>query len=517
MMRKLNILVLFSMLIGILTSCELNINDDPNYPATASNDLLLSSGIAFSAASIGGDYQLIGGIWSQHYTQNTTSNQYKTIDSYGLSSSDYNRPWNNLWAGALYDFKIVRKQSKVSGQNNFYGVSTLLTAFDLSLLVDLYGDIPLDQALSAEDGILNPAYESGDTANSVNPKLLTLIDEAIVALNAAKTSVIPDPTFAPADIIYGGDLDSWIAFGNSLKLKILMRDFENQQAAIATLLANGNLISSDAKMAIFENKQNSSNPLFENDRRMLNTGVNLKASMTAVKFLTDNGDPRIANYYEVQEDGLYVGIEQGNYEQTPTLPASATSLAKLSPTDPVYFMSVIESEFTQAEAYARLNDATNSKIHYDAGVTASFLRTFNESAGTIGSSSWSADVADLDATPFISAGGKYEFLISDSKSIQIEKIMTQKWIAATRAQAWDSFLDQNRTGYPKLLPINSVDAYDDVAYKSGMFVISENSVLSTGLLPRRMLYPKSSTDYNSNAPEFKYIEEKMWWHAANPL
>ncbi|MGE8377249.1 MAG: hypothetical protein ACN6PN_02835 [Sphingobacterium sp.] len=75
----------------IFNSCDkaLDINKDPYLPSEtdATPDLLFPSGVAYSAAKIGGDLELIGGFWAQHYTQSNTSNQYKNIDSYVLTIS----------------------------------------------------------------------------------------------------------------------------------------------------------------------------------------------------------------------------------------------------------------------------------------------------------------------------------------------------------------------------------------------------------------------------------------------
>lgn len=494
-MKKIKLLILVST-VFFATSCDLDINDNPNNPQTSGNEYLLSSGIAWSAAVLGGDGQLIGGLWSQHYTQNTTSNQYKLIDSYGLQTSDYTNIWDNMWAGSLKDLIILRDQSKTEEAYDFYGASLIMIAFNMHFLVDLYGSIPVDDALLGDEN-LNPKFEEGEV---VNGKLILMLDEAI--------SSFPDQdlvTLGSQDFLFQGDVEGWKKFARTLKLKILMRDFAANQSTIQTLLGE-ELLDLDVKLASFDNKPKGSNPLFENDRRDLNTGVNIKASRTFLSYLQANSDPRIENFFEVNEDGIYVGIEQGNYEQTPTLPAGATSVAKISPYDPVFFMSEAESYFLQAEAWARIGNSVNAKSFYEKGVTASFKRIYSDKPGQVGASVWTAD-KPFDATPFLGAGGKYEYKSAGSMEEQVEQIIIQKWVAACRAQAWDSFFDQNRTGYPK---ISSVD-YEDEAYVPGQYVLSYNSVLED-VFPRRMLYPKTSLDYNLNTPKVVPLSEKMWWH-----
>ena len=151
-------------------------------------------------------------------------------------------------------------------------------------------------------------------------------------------------------------------------------------------------------------------------------------------------------------------------------------------------MSYAECEFLQAEAWARLNNPTKAKTHYDLGVTEAFSR-------------WAKS-----ASSFIT-GGAYEFKTGTVEKM-VEQIITQKWVAATRCQAWDSFYDQNRTGYPLM---STVDA-DDPAYIPGQYTRSITSVLIGNEIPRRLPYPKASSDNNANTPKAVAINTKMWWH-----
>jgi hypothetical protein len=521
-MKKLNILSLLIIFTGFFVSCDLDINDDPNYLKSADNNMLLSSSIAYSAASIGGDLQLIGGFWAQHYAQNPTSNQYKSIDGYYINYADYNRIWTNLWAGAMQDLKTLKSQSKADGSKNYYAVANLLMAYDLFVLADVYGSIPFDQALRADSNVFNPEFISSD---KVHIKLIPVIDESIEILNGLKGTTA-STTFSSYDILFGKASDEfgqWLAFARTLKLKVLMRDFAANKTLITTMLGEGGFLTTDVKMAIFEDKVNGSNPLFESDRRTSNTSVNIKASTTLMTFLKANNDPRIANYYELNtDDGKYLSVDQGNYDlETPVSPGSS-SVAKCSPKDPVFFMSEVESYFLQAEAYARIDNPTQAKNFYDKGVTASFARVYNAASGAVGSATWTADASfESKAAGFLAAGGAYVFPSSGSKAAQIKAIITQKWVASSRAQAWDAFIDQNRTGYPELFPVNSVDAYKDATYVPGMLVISQNSNLDAGELPRRIPYPQASVDYNSSVPKQISIgtlkPEDMLWQAKAPI
>jgi hypothetical protein len=505
-MRKIYLYGIVLLLVMIY-SCESDINKDPNYPSEVMADKFFASGLVWTSSVVGGDLQLLGGMWSQHYAQNSASNQYTGIDSYNLpnSSTYITRSWGALYAGALTDFQVSIQKAEAAGEWHYWMVSKIMTAYGFHLLVDSYGDIPFTQSLNFYT-YTNPIF---DNAKTVNAGLISMLNAAIAKKADAEAVEILSP-MGNTDLVFKGDIDMWVRFAKSLKLKILMRDpdFASNKAAIQALITEDNLLIEDCKIALFENKENISNPLFENDRRKLNTPQNIKASSTLSLFLFQKGDPRTAVFMEKAVSpssayGDYVGLPQGGY----TLGASymsRTSRALLKATDPVYFMSVSEVEFLKAEANVLLLNNAKAKAAYDNGVTSAFER-------------WKGakDVDDVEfllpdnfnVNDFIGPGKPYEFNQS-STATMLESIWRQKWIAAVRCQAWEAFLETNRTGYPKAGTVTSMDP----SYVVGNFAPSMNSVLGAGQFPRRLIYPKTSSDYNSNTPVTIPIQNKLWWH-----
>jgi len=486
--KKLGYILVATALTFASCTKDLDINRSPYNPTEndATPELLFPSGVAYSAAKIGGDLQLIGAFWSQHYTQNNSSNQYTGIDSYNLTIASYNGIWSNLMGGGMKDLVISKEKASASGLWNYYVASEIMLAFDNHVLVDLYGDLPVKEGLQGDKGVYTPKWDDGKTVNQL---IITQLDNAIAKINDAKAL----KSMGAQDFVFEGDLDNWRKFANTLKLKVFMRDFTTNSAAITTLLNSNDLLESDAKMTAFLDAVNKSNPLYESDRRALNTFVNLRASKTLMSYLQKNNDPRIEDFFELTTEkdkpAVYAALRQGDYNAPTTdYPPGSTSRAKLGATDPVYFMSYAECEFLQAEAWARLNNSAKAKTHYDLAVTEAFSR-WNKSAAS-----------------FIS-GGVYEFKIGTVEKM-VEQIIMQKWVAATRCQAWDSFYDQNRTGYPVMSALDS----DDPSYIPGQYTKSITSVLTGNTLPRRLPYPKNSSDNNANTPKAVPIGTKMWWH-----
>lgn len=524
MKKIINKLFGFLLVVVLFTACTdfLDVNKDPNYPTSASTPLLFASGTAWSGAVLGSDVQLTCALWAQHYSQNNTSQQYNTIDVYNLAnnSSYFTRYWSSIYSGALPDLKLVISQSEANSEWHYWLAAKVMTAFNFNSLVSLYDKIPFTDALQG-NGNLTPVFDDG---KKVDAGIIKILDEAI----AKKADAAGMPTsMGKSDLVYAGDINNWVKFAKTLKLKVLMRDFAANQSAIQALLTEGDLIAKDAKLTQFTDAENKSNPLFENDRRKLNTTTNIRASATLVSFLLANNDPRIAVFAEpatqyikpgetAKDDKLtpvpismqpyYRGLDQGTYGNntfsSTVFPPQAHSRAVLVATDPVFFLSVAESYFMQAEAWARIGNAVNAKSAYESAVKSAFSR-------------WTVNGTPLDGAPFLATGGAYEFK-SASLDEMLKSILTQKWVSSTRTDSWNAFLDICRTGIPAMGTQTVTDlsriALTNTNYVIGTLAPSVGSVLTGGLYPHRYLFPKTSSDYNPNTPKVIGISEKMWWH-----
>jgi hypothetical protein len=486
-------------------SDALDINQDPRYPVEASTQALFSSALAWSSSRLGRDGQLVGEIWSQHYTQNNAANQYKDVDYYNLQSSNgYSSAlWSSLYSGSLPDLRLAIGQAEQAGEWNYWLAAKVMTAFDFYLLACFFEKAPFTDALKGEE-VLQPQY---DDSRTIYAGIITILNEAI----AKKSDAMRVPiSMGGADFVFGGDVEQWVKFAKALKLKVLMLDFTANQRAIDTLLTDNDLLESkDAKVAVFRDAENYSNPLYEADRRKLNTNTNLRASATLVTYLRANSDPRIEAFFDKvvtttfgSDVSNYRGLDQGSadaFTQT-QFPTSAHSRATLAATDAVYFLSASDCLFAQAEAYARLEQAASAKSKYDAGVIAAFSR-------------WSKD-----ASAFIAAGGAYEFPLAATLDEQLKTILMQKWVSTTRCNSWEAFFDICRTGIPALgdQTVNDKDVprNANANYVVGTLTPSLGSMLEKGEYPRRLLFPKTSADYNDNVPRVEDypLTKKMWWH-----
>lgn len=513
-----------TLTMGTVTSCSesgyMDINYNPNYPATASYKQLLPSAEAATVAINGLYAQITGDFWCQYVTQGNSTNQYNTMANYAVTTSGSMPPVATLWQGyyshSLEDLKLTLASAEESGAWNYWMVAKVMQAYSFLVLTDTYGDIPFTEALD----IANHPHAAFDSSKDVvYPGVLQMLDDAIAKLDDAKAADKASP-IGISDCFFGGSMDKWAAFAKSLKLKMYLKDFDANKAAIQSLLTAGGLLEEDCAWTNWEDATNKANPLYEYNIRQLNTTENIRACHTFLEYLLDKKDPRIIKLYEqtavskenystedeliAHMDECYEGIPCGikpNTDESESggIPISKSSRMKQVYNDPVYLMNESECELMIAEAYARLGDAANAKAYYDKGVLAGFSRF------------------GFDGTSFVN--GVYKFDEND----MIKSIAMQYWVTYAGANAYDGWMTRNRLGIPEVQPSITVrktstalDRELSDGYQLGNLVDPGSSNLNAGEYPMRLFYPTATTLYNSEAA--KYVEEngnsltnKLWW------
>jgi len=362
--------------IFFLASCKdyLDINKDPNFPATVEDYLVLPAAQVSIASVFSADYGLIGSFWAQHWAQNNTSSQYKTFESYTIASNDNNIDFSyrELYYGGLADNEIIHLKAKADSNWGVYLMTSTMKAYTFQYLVDLYDNVPYSEAFKGDEGLLNPKIDKGP---DIYAAIYELLNEAL----GKDVSDFNTSRYADYDLWCGGSLDKWTRLANTIKLRLLLRQWDANtafaQTEIAGLLANAQFLASEVQFTNFEDANSKSNPMYESDQRLLNTTNNIRANLTLMSFLTANGDARRDTMFE-EVGGAYNGLVTGSYEIATTVfdATTITSRPRQSPTMPINLTTVAEAEFLQAEAYLRLGDAAAAKLHYDAGVTSSFQR-----------------------------------------------------------------------------------------------------------------------------------------------
>lgn len=486
---------IFASLFGVLlvmslVSCDdyLDINEDPNNPSNVDATLTLPTTQMTIATSLNADYAVVGGLWAQHWTQSHVASQYRDEDRYALNRLDYQNAWAEMYAGALIDLKKIEAQAVRDGNWNLNLQAVCLSAFTYQIMADWYDAVPYSESLNGEEGNAAPVYESGEV---IYADLIRRLDDALGKDFSASGSAQ-----IPSDFLFGslseeGQVAAWKDFANTLKLKLWLRQTKVNNAgagtAISALLSSGaTFLTQDAKVDVFVDLPDKSNPIYESNVRQLNVKTNIRGSRTLISWLQENNDPRLDAYFAPGSGGHY-GLWQGWFDApTQTVGINQPDVAILSATQPVYFFSADEVSFMLAEANARYGNAADAKAYYEAGVLGACTRV-----GT-------------DCSSLVAAGGTYEYP-NGSLDQNLKAIIYQKW-ASLVYRGYEAFWDQNRTGYPE---ISAFPAFDDNVIP-GTFTYAVAGT-TNGLFPKRLVYPESERNTNQNIPAEVAITVPVWW------
>src|SRR5205085_8062806 len=222
MMKK--IILAFAAVMVIATSCDdfLDINTNPNKPTAVTPNLVLPQALAGTALALNAynSYGMqIGG-----YAANAGGyGGFNETVSYAYTPNNYNTGAGGLWGityDNLEDYQYVLEQTDGDAANLYFNAAArIMKAYDFQLLVDTYGNIPYTDALQGSE-MLTPTY---DDAAGIYPKLADELDKAMADIHTGLEAAVSPIPLGDNDIVFGGDMTSWIQLANTIKLRLLIR------------------------------------------------------------------------------------------------------------------------------------------------------------------------------------------------------------------------------------------------------------------------------------------------------
>lgn len=514
-MKKILLLLISLVLAVSCTEDFETININPNYPASAQPELLLP-GVQREMAYNWGNQG-----WEEGFTvvQYGARLQFTSGDTYNWSPSG--DPYDNAYASLRDVENIIRDTETNEEAQNYYGVALVMKSWIYSYVTDAYGDVPYSEATSGiEDGNVTPAF---DAQSSIYAGILADLETANTVLTGAGN--------ISGDIIYNGDIEKWRKFANSLRLRLLMRisDVDNATAVAGMAQITGNpsaypVFESNEDMAFVE--WNSDNPQPKYDARS-GSFDEVRLSQTLETRLKDLNDNRLYVFAQPTTDsdkGIfsedfndYVGMPNGlddeaalgyspsgNPDESGSnfisrlgilLACRACNPEQASATaSHTIIMSYSELQFILAEAAERgFISSGDAAMYYENGIRASFAY-YTERVAAGG---WSDIANAMQTTDLEAYVGQDAVALTAATDDNLAKIALQKWISLfyTGFEGWS---DWRRTGMPEVIP--GPDAVND------------------GMVPVRFQYPNSvkstnSENYNAAVQSMGTddINTKLWW------
>ena len=340
--------------------------------------------------------------------------------------------------------------------------------------------------------------------------------------------------FKRADKVCDGDIDKWIKFANTLRLRIamqLVKVYPDSQKEAEDAVRDGVLTNSDSDVVL-----KSGLMLF----RIEDLWNDTRANANIISILQGYSDPRLERWFAtnnadiystddelspvVEKATKYLGVRQGvPMTRTEYQGYSKTSRVGIPEQGPRPVLRVAEAYFLRAEGMLRnwnMGDGTPESL-YNEGIQSAWASGLGDESGCAvtyesyingfinteegGDFDWELFEGGFGSAPYINyRNQEYNYYIEengkqvginrisvrwhdeDSPEKKLQRIITQKWISFFPTLSSVAWTEYRRTGYPKLIPIPS-----DLNYSNG--------AIDTELQIRRL--PFTQSEYRGNTEE----------------
>jgi len=376
------------------------------------------------------------GIWARTTSYSAAGTQY-LVETFTLNNAYGDNFWGYMYHN-MADYNFVA--SKSADGSILPGASLVMQCLIFQDLTDIFGDIPYSQALNTKYG--KPVY---DKAADIYASLPLRLDSAMALINASKAT-----SDDAADVMFKGNKASWLAFANTVKLRILLRQIPvaataaSLQAEMAKTASYGFLTAGQNAVVNpgYKDATNQQSPfwsVFGYQVASPNVYQNQTfyiANQTMVDYLNATSDPRLGYIYKVASGGGYAGNFLGDADHAKPvnqLATIGTGILK-SPGMDAVVMTASEALFLQAEAAQRGLISGDFKALYNQAVSESFTFLGVPNPATAASSYLAANAGD----PRIDING----------ADPIQAIVYGKWVANAEIDGLEIWSDYRKTGYP---------------------------------------------------------------------
>lgn len=447
-MRKLLLLLLVSAL--VVSACEedlTSLNQDPKGASDVPGDPLFTNAQVELATELN-DPNVNSNIF-KYMAQYWSATTYADESQYNLTGRGIpSNFWAELYSDVLIDLEEAKRLIEEDGPVNEAQKQNQLATIDILQvatyykLVTVFGDIPYSEALDPDN--TQPSY---DDQEAVFSDLMERID-------TSRTNLDPSaPAFGDADVYYNGDVEAWIKYANSLKMRmaITIADVNPGDAQTAIEEASPNAFESNADNLTldFTTTLPHTNPVWE---RLVQSGRNdYLPSNTLIDLMNSLEDPR-RDIHFTQIDGEYVG---GIYGEGNDYSDYSHIVGPVIEQDfEGMLMEYAEIEFIRAEANARGwldGSAAQAQTHYNNAIEADMQYWSNAAAdGEITAGEMNAYLSQPDVA-YPTGGSLQE---------QLNAIAEQKWLGLYM-QGLQGWTEWRRLDHPTLNGIDVVNIEED--------------------------------------------------------
>lgn len=464
----------------IFSSCDKdfeNINTNPNAPNEVQPGLLLRQILYNYGEEMSYEGFVAGNLLGQYFTMV----DFNLFDRHSLSAPQLGgNPWPIFYRNLRDNETLLRLAQSNPNYAIYQGPSLILKAYMTAALTDIYGDVPYSEALQGDKGIITPKYDNQEEIYTGVGGILDNLNKGIAAIAQYQGNLKLD-----GDIILDGNLENWIKFAQSLKIKFLIRISHkiDVSSELQLIYDAGNYLKEQAENATFD--FTNSRPNSFRMEQLRDGDFNLFImSETAEEILKDLNDPRINVLFRpIGNDST--GTQFKGLLNGPNASETSISVADFSLPGTIFrthtgdlhanFMTAWETHFLLAEAAEKGLINADAESHYQKGIQLSFEY-------------WRTELPINYLSESVAYG--------QNGNNKIEQIITQKWIANC-INGYEGWIEYRRTGFPQLKSISAS--------------------LNNGIFPLKMPYPTDEATLNASnfsqavGSNGNSINIPVWW------
>lgn len=489
-MKYLKILFITILTFGIMSSCEdlTELNNNPNaIDAEDGNVNLLMPSVLGPAArnylSLGIE-NMAGAVQFIHQTGWGGGTNYFDWD---------NRGWEGYY-DILRTNELLIENASEQGFSFHEGVGLTMRAFLFGQIADYWGDAPYSYALKAYTGEMDNLYPVYDSQEAIYKGVIDDLKAAAAIFATGNNAGVS----SSADLYYGGNVEKWGKFTNSLLIRYYVRISEKSpesKAAVEAIVAGGKFIASSADDATMDYTGGPSDqwPFIYTDETSSTRNV---ACATIINQMNNTNDPRTGIYFApvtikwVPDNSisgataptkmLVDGVETDIYPNWIDYQDKPNTFTKLYNPDDTSF---VDTEYvgvpagmrsTDIHAYNGCYNGAQGRFNHHVSTLNPMFMNGRPRAGDIlqarivSAAEMHFTLAELalkgwsvgDAETHYRAGiqnslqtwgvaGEFNSFYSNVEfDGTVEQVLTQKWVASfcNGTEAW---CDYRRTGYPE--------------------------------------------------------------------
>jgi len=430
--------------------------------------------------------------------------------------------WNNYY-GFLAQYREMEKiynglDAASKADNRIFMIAGATYLYDhTQKIVDLHGDIPWSRAgmLSTNGGDYTVSYPEYDNAADIYTKMLD--DLAGFADELRTLQVNPGilASFRTQDLINRGNVDQWLKYINSLRIRMLTRvsgvpSFTSRaRTEIAAILANPSnypIVASNNDNVMMRIHVLGTLMGVNGFRSGLEDWNGNVAGKFIVDHMRDNADPRLTYLFEPgdnSEPGVFVGLDpllnpsaQTELVGSGTLTIYNRSTLSRNQYFPGMLMNSTQVHLMIAEHYLKAGNDSQAKTHYETAIRESvgyyqYLRSItNDNTAPPTAVITAADVDNYIANPVVS----WDQATSNTQKLRL--IAKEKWLHFNVIQANENWAEFRRVDVLNL-----------------PFWVDDSN--QQNVPPNRWLYPGSEQTFNpenyARVQPTDNLRAKLFW------